>query len=145
MKLSIKSNYHGPSFKKTKIKEHFEKRLVFNFSFLTTEKKYNLDPNSPKINDKIRLKLLERIYQLSQSDFIDVLNMDRKIGLEKIPEKEMKKFHLHPEFIRTKRTDKCDDQCWIFRLGNKGRVLGKMNDNLFYIVKIDTDFGSYKH
>lgn len=145
MKLSIKSNYQGPLFKNPKIKKHFRKKLVFNFSFLTPDKKYNLDPNSPKINNKIRLKLLERIYQLSQSDFVEVLNWNKKIGLEQIPEKEMKKFHFHPEFIKSKRADRCDDQCWIFRLGNKGRVIGKMNDNLFYIIKIDADFDGYKH
>lgn len=143
--MKIKNNKQSENFDKLKIKRHSDQRLVFNFSFLTLDNKYNLNSHSKTINKNIRLKLLEKIYQLSQVDINTVLGYKKEQGLEKISEAEMKSFNMHPDFIKSRRKNECDEYCWIFRLSKKGRVIGKMNDNIFYIIKIDTDFKSYNH
>lgn len=83
--MKINNSYSGPKFSKTvKIKHHID-RFAFNFSFLTKDSKYNLDSRSKTINKKVRLKLLDRITQLSQDDRVVILNRDKREGLEKCP------------------------------------------------------------
>lgn len=143
--MKIRNNsYPGPEFSKTvKIKHHVD-RFAFNFSFLTRDSKYNLDGRSKTINKKVRLKLLDRINQLSQDDRVVILNRDKREGLEKIPESNVK-LSIHPDFKSSKRYDECDDDFWVFRLGNLGRVIGKINENIFYIMSIDASFDQYNH
>lgn len=129
----------------TTITHHLSQRLVFNFSFLTKDNKYNLDKNNKKISKEIKAKLLEKMYQLSVEDKVIVLGYDKVKGLEKIHETKIKSLKPHPDYRDYKIKEKCGEDCWIFRIGKKGRVIGKMNDNIFYIIKIDTDFKSYKH
>lgn len=128
-----------------KITHHSSQRLVFNFSFLTKDNKYNLDKNNKKISKEIKAKVLERMYQLSVVDKVTVLGYDKVQGLEKIHETKIKSLNPHPDYEDYKIKEECGEDCWIFRISKKGRVIGKMNDNIFYIIKIDTDFKSYKH
>lgn len=143
--MKIRNNsYPGPEFSKTvKIKQHID-RFAFNFSFLTRDSKYNLDGRSKTINNRVRLKLLDRINQLSQNDKVVILNCDKREGLEKMPESYVK-LSIHPDFKSSKRYDECDDDFWVFRLGNLGRVIGKINENIFYIMSIDASFDQYNH
>ena len=90
------------------------------------------------------MKLLERIYQLSQEDIVRILGYDKQQGLEQIPEEKVR-LRIHPEFKSSKRYDECDDDFWVFRLGKLGRVIGKKNKNLFYVMSIDASFDQYNH
>lgn len=144
--MKIKSkNFQSPSFpKKTKIKPHYTSRFAFNFSFLTKDSKYNLDNRGNTINSKVRLKFLERICQLSQEDIVKVLGYNKKQGLEKIPEAEVR-LRIHSGFKSSDRYKECEDDYWVFRLGSLGRVLGKKNSNIFYVMSIDATFDQYDH
>lgn len=144
--MKIKSkNFQSPSFpKKTKIKLHHTSRFAFNFSFLTKDSKYNLDNRGNTINSKVRLKFLERICQLSQEDIVKVLGYNKKQGLEKITEAEVR-LRIHSDFKSSDRYKECEDDYWVFRLGSLGRVLGKKNSNIFYVMSIDATFDQYDH
>lgn len=144
--MKIKSNnFNSPSFpKETKIKLHHTSRFAFNFSFLTKESKYNLDSRGNTIDNRVRLKLLERIYQLSQEDIVRILGLNKKQGLEKIPEEKVR-LRIHSDFKSSNRYKECEDDYWVFRLGNLGRVIGKKNSNIFYVMSIDASFDQYDH
>ncbi|WP_297582725.1 hypothetical protein [uncultured Lactobacillus sp.] len=141
--FQINSTYKPKSFNKVAISEPPQERFAFNFSFLTPDKQYNLKGN--QVEKKTRLKLLDKIYSLSQKDMIDLLSHDDKYnGLEKIPESEIKKLRIHPIFRKT-RYKACDDDFWVFQLSKQGRVIGKKYKNIFYIMSIDTKFNQYNH
>lgn len=140
--LNIKSSYDPTEkFKNPKIEKAPQERIAFNFSFLTPDKKYNYEGSSDK---KMKLKLLDKIYFLSQKDMIDLLSHDDKYsGLEKLDESEVK-VRINPEF-KKKRYNLCEDGFWIFQLNRLGRVIGKKYKNIFYIMSIDTKFKQYSH
>lgn len=141
----IKSSYQGPRFsKKTGIKNFQPDRFVFNFSFLTLDSKYNLSKRSKTVTKRVRLKLLDRIYQLSQNDIVTILNFNKEEGLEKIPDSAIR-LSIHPEFKSSHRYDECENNYWVFRLGKVGRVIGKKNHNVFYLMSIDASFDQYHH
>lgn len=138
------NNFQGPSFpKQTQIKKKHTSRFTFNLSFLTKDTKYNLDRRSKTINQRVRLKFLERIYQLSQDDIVVILGYDKRLGLEKMPEDEVR-LRMHPDFKVT-RYEECEDDYWVFQLGKLGRVIGKKNGNVFYVMSIDASFDQYDH
>lgn len=143
--MKISSNYSGPDLSKTvRIRKHHVERFAFNFSFLTKDSKYNLDSKSKTIDKRVRLKLLDRIYQLSQDNKVTILNRDKREGLEKLPESKVR-LSIHPEFQNSNRYDECEEDFWVFRLGKLGRVIGKINENIFYIMSIDASFDQYDH
>lgn len=123
-----------------KVKRYQHQRLTFNFSFITPDKKYNLK-NQEK---KTKLKLIQILESLSQEDKVALLARGKNNGLEKIPENEIRSLRLHPEF-KNERIADCEDDFWIFRLSKGGRVIGKINRNVFYILAVDTKFKLYNH
>lgn len=141
-KWNIKSSYDPTKkFENPKIEKAPQERLAFNFSFLTPDKKYNYEGSKDK---KMKLKLLDKIYFLSQKDMIDLLSHDDKYsGLEKLDDSEVN-IRINPEF-KKKRYDLCEDGFWIFQLNRIGRVIEKKYKNIFYIMSIDTKFKQYDH
>ena len=139
---NIKSSYDPTKkFENPKIEKAPQERLAFNFSFLTPDKKYNYEGSKDK---KMKLKLLDKIYFLSQKDMIDLLSHDDKYsGLEKLDDSEVN-IRINPGF-KKKRYDLCEDGFWIFQLNRIGRVIGKKYKNIFYIMSIDTKFKQYDH
>lgn len=143
MKIKSSKNFSGPIFpEKASIKKHHVSRLAFNFSFLTQEKDYSL--KSRKISKDVKLKLLERISSLSEEDKVLIMNRPKEQGLEPLPE-EVVNLHINSDFKKSGRYDECDEYYWVFRLSKKGRVIGKINENIFYILAIDPKFKLYKH
>lgn len=147
--MKIRSNnFNGPSFPEKsnpkRIKNAHTSRFAFNLSFLTRDSKYNLDSRGNTIDNRVRLKLLERIYQLSQEDIVRILGLNKKQGLEKIPEEKVR-LRIHSDFKSSNRYKECEDDYWVFRLGNLGRVIGKKNSNIFYVMSIDASFDQYDH
>lgn len=103
---NIKSSYDPTKkFENPKIEKAPQERLAFSFSFLTPDKKYNYEGSKDK---KMKLKLLDKIYFLSQKDMIDLLSHDDKYsGLEKLDDSEVN-IRINPEF-KKKRYDLCED------------------------------------
>lgn len=141
-KFRITSTYKRENIDKAIISEPPVERFAFNFSFFTPDKNYNLE--GKQVEKKNRLKLLDKIYYLSQKDIVELVSHDDKYkGLEQIPESQVK-LRVHPIFKQT-RYDSCEDDYWVFRLSKQGRVIGKKYKNIFYIMSIDTKFDQYKH
>lgn len=141
---SSNKGFSGPKFPRKPQIKHHTSRLAFNFSFLTGMTQYSLKKSNKNVNNKIRLKLLEKITALSEEDKIIILNRSKEQGLELMPEEEVR-LRVNQEFKDTGRYDECDDNYWIFRLSKKGRVIGKISDNIFYILAVDPKFDLYKH
>lgn len=119
------------------------KDLLSTGGLLTPDKKYNLE--GKQVEKKHRLKLLNKIYSLSQRDIVELVSHDdKRNGLEQIPESEMRDLRIDPVFKRT-RYNSCEENYWVFRLSNQGRVIGKKYKNIFYIMSIDTKFKQYNH
>ncbi|EFR61246.1 hypothetical protein LBJG_01772 [Lactobacillus jensenii 1153] len=72
------------------------------------------------------------------------MNRSKEQGLELMPEDQVK-LRIKQEFKTSGRYDECDDDYWVFRLSKKGRVIGKISDNIFYILAVDPKFDLYKH
>lgn len=140
MSKKIKINDNNLLKDKLVIKKYQDQRLTFNFSFLTEDKNYNLC----QCNKQVRSKLVEKIESLSQEDTVAILGRKKETGLEKIPNDEITKLRVHNVFKDT-RENECNKDFWVFRLSKLGRVIGKMNKNIFYILAIDTKFKLYNH
>lgn len=142
-KLQITSTYERRNIDKAIINKPPVERFAFNLSFLTPDKKYNLE--GKQVEKKHRLKLLNKIYSLSQRDIVELVSHDdKRNGLEQIPESEMRDLRIDPVFKRT-RYNSCEENYWVFRLSNQGRVIGKKYKKIFYIMSIDTKFKQYNH
>jgi hypothetical protein len=118
-------------------------RFTFNFSFITSDKKYSLSGRS-KTDAKVHKKLLEKIEALSKEDKAVIMGLTKEQGIEAIPVDEVK-FRLNREFISSQRSKDGGDLYWVFRLNTLGRVIGKIYDNIFYVLAIDTTFDAYDH
>lgn len=73
-----------------------------------------------------------------------VLGYPKAQGLESIPEDQVS-LRVNQEFKDSGRYNECEDDYWIFRLSTKGRVIGKISNNIFYILAVDPKFDLYKH
>ena len=122
------------------VKRYPHQRLTFNFSLITPDKNYDLK-NREK---KLKLKLVQVLENLSQEDKVALLARAKNNGLEKISKNEIKSLRLHSEFQHERNSD-CEEGFWIFRLSKNGRVVSKINRNLFYILAIDSKFKLYDH
>lgn len=114
-------------------------RMSFNFSFLTNDKQYNLETLQP-VHQK---KLLHKLKILSADHVTRVKLLRREQGLEFID--SLKKSITIADFIDSGRFDECDDKYCVFRMSDSGRVIGKIYNNLFYVLAIDTKFDLYDH
>ena len=144
MKITESKGFSSPNLPERPQIKHHTSRLAFNFSFLTNATQYNLKKNNKNVNNKIRLKLLEKIATLSEEDKVLILNRPKDQGLELLPEEQVK-LRINQEFKDSGRYEECDDNYWGFRLSKKGRVIGKISDNIFYILAVDPKFDLYKH
>lgn len=114
-------------------------RLSFNFSFLTSDKNYNLE----KLESSHQKKLLKKMKTLSSDHVTRVKLLRKEQGFEFI--EILKKSITISEFINSGRFAECDSKYCIFRISNSGRVIGKIYNNLFYVLAIDTQFDLYEH
>lgn len=143
--LKVSSPYKGYSLQgKHEIRSAHKEYLTFNFSFLSDDPDHNLDKNNKTINKRVRLKLLEKIANLSSRNIVEVLNLRREEGFERIDEDQVS-ISVNKKFIQSKRHLECDDGYWIFRLNDLGRVIGRKNENIYYLLAIDTKFEMYSH
>ncbi|MFD1455028.1 hypothetical protein ACFQ44_04905 [Levilactobacillus lanxiensis] len=117
-------------------------RFAFNFSFVTQNDKYGF---SGKHFDKtIKNKFVEKLIRLSTADLVTVFGWPKSMGLENMAESDVK-LAVNPAFERSGRQQNCLAGMWIFRLAKSGRVIGKINGTIFYVLAVDTTFDLYKH
>ncbi|WP_273707116.1 hypothetical protein [Leuconostoc mesenteroides] len=138
--IPLKKNKPNPSTKLDVAKRMMRyDKMSFNFSFLTNDKQFNLDTLQP-VNHK---KLLNKLQLLSAHNITKVKLLPREQGIEFI--ESLKKSITITEFRSSGRFDECDNNYCVFRISNNGRVIGKLNNNLFYVLAIDTKFSLYDH
>lgn len=119
--------------------------LTFNFSFLTNNSSYNLDSSSLTHQD--RQLLLSRLTELSSKSIVEISALTSKhTGLEKIKKfgrkDKISKMKIHDEFNASVRKEMAGTGFWIFRLcpnnnPSPGRIIGKLINDVFYIMYID--------
>lgn len=121
--------------------------LVFNFSFLSKNNKYNFS----SVQSEYKELFLERLNKLSSESIVKITSSyNKKEGLERISnfsnKDKISVLDLHPKFgeIRSKNAE----GFWVFRLCPNNnpfptRIIGKMIDNVFYIMFIDLNHELY--
>lgn len=117
--------------------------FVFNFTFVTPERKYSLDTVTKK-DRKFAQKFLQKIESLSVDTKVQVLGRNREQGFEFLPLHEVH-VRIHPELVSYGITERFDGGYWIFRLAKLGRVICGMDGTVVYILAVDTEFRTYKH
>lgn len=144
MKIKNKENASVSTPNQVFIRRYESSRLTFNFSFLTEDIDYNLSKKNKHLNNKVKLKLLDKIKLLSEEDMALLFCKSKEQGLELLPEAQVS-LKINNEFKNSSRYDKCKDGFFVFRLNKLGRVIGKIDNSIFYILAIDTKFELYKH
>jgi len=119
-----------------------DRRLVFNFSFLTHDRKYGLE--SRQFSKDIKSTFLTNLSRLSQAPFEQILLLDKRHGLERLPQEQVN-FSMNQDFVKSGRFEACLTGLWIFRLNTKGRVIGMVLNETFYILAFDLSFSTYRH
>ncbi|MCY4044887.1 MAG: hypothetical protein OXE99_07390 [Cellvibrionales bacterium] len=93
-------------------------------------------------SDKIKLSVVNRLIHASEISWKDTFQLGKQQGgFEKIPKSQFKTLPNIPQkFSKNQKID-------VFRLQPEscGRVLGFIEDGVFYIIWIDKDFKIYKH
>lgn len=134
---------------KDEIKKNKPTHIKFNYSFLTSNN--SLCYNNTNFVEGHKLQLLQRVIELSDKELIHILAYKKNIGLEFIEKKDF--------ILDVKYNQKFDDVEYrkkesngkyaVFRLytNNKplpSRIVGKMINNVFYIMYIDLNHELYK-
>ncbi len=124
--------------------------ISFNFSFISDNSSYNLTCDHCTLEHKHYL--LERLLTLSKKDIVSLTaKTNKNHGLEKLEMKDLshkdklKNLKIRPAFADSQRSKLAGDGFWIFRMcpnnnPYESRIIGKMIDNVFYVLFID-----YKH
>lgn len=139
--VKINKNSSNTNKKDIIIKHYSDLRMTFNFSFITKTSRYDLKHID---NKKVKDALLKKIEELSGFDKTTLLSLKKKQGLERIEENDLSRT-FKKSGVFHKREKDCLAGYWVFRISSLGRVLGKINQNIFYILAIDTHFDLYDH
>lgn len=121
--------------------------MQFNFSFITSSNGRNIESLT-----KVEKALLsERLYDMSNEPFEQIMLRGKERGFETIDKKDLKlNCHCAQEFyLDDYRSRNCPDKYWIFRLhpnnqGSDCRILGKIIDKVFYIMFFYVGHECYK-
>ena len=85
---------------KISVVEREKRKITFNFSFMTSNKNYNLD--SENFKEDVGIKFCKRLKELSDSQFTSLLAMNKNRGLETLKTSDLssndkiKKWNLIP-------------------------------------------------
>ena len=115
--------------------------LKFNFSYLK-----NCD-----IPENHKVKMFERMIELSSCTFVSLGNKDKKIGYEMIDKKELGYDRQFPQEMTERFSlDVKKPKIAIVRLYPNdnpvlARIIGLIINQIFYILEIDIGGKSYKH
>lgn len=123
--------------------------LKFNLSFITPNNRYCFD--NQDFTAEHKLQLLERIYFLSRDDLVRTLAYPKNIGLEFIGRTSFRRYAAYnarfddAEF----RKKEGDSKYSVFRIYPNNtplpaRIIGKLINNVFYIMYIDLRHEMYE-
>lgn len=115
--------------------------MLFNYSFIS----YGLD----ELTDQEKVKLFDRIIDLSSQEYLAIRQRSKYTGLELIDECQISK-KIPKGFLDSDSHRKFSGKFSVFRLypnnnPTKGRVIGAFVRNIFYIFFIDTKGKLYSH
>ncbi|SFF67965.1 hypothetical protein SAMN04487885_106108 [Clostridium cadaveris] len=118
--------------------------IKFNFSFLSTNSKYNFNNN--KMSDLHKAELINRILFWSSCSIIYLSQLPKDKGYETIAE-EMIAITASPNnkfYEDAERVQACSDKYYVFRLYPNNnpiaiRLIGKWANGVFYLFFIDMD------
>ena len=129
------------------IKGSYEfKYLKFNFSFLSTNNKYNFK----KMENQMKIDLLDRIEELSSMTYMQLSSLPKEKGFEEIKEKS---FSINAKYKEDEFNDgnfrNKSDKFKVIRLYPNNnpyptRLIGKETNNIFYLLYVDKEHKCYK-
>lgn len=121
--------------------KRYHAMLTFNFSYISLERCFNYN----HCNKNHKSSFFDAIMRLSSESKTLVLSLPKETGLENMSEDDVH-FKENRHFSESGRDRECEDGYWVFRFGGrKHRCIGKICDNVFYVLCIDTDLKSYDH
>lgn len=127
--------------------------ITFNFSFMTNNDKYNF--YNLQFSEEHKRLLYHRLHELSKKDIVSLTaKTSKNFGLEKIDKKslhgrdKLRSMEIDKDFLSSKRKSLSGDGYWIFRLcpnnnPHETRIIGKMIDDVFYVMFIDIGHDLY--
>lgn len=93
-----------------------------------------------KATKPVKQSVIEKIIYLSQMQWVDIKALARENGFEKIEKSSFKKLPNIPKKFEA------EDHIVVFRLpSKKGRLIGYLEEDTFFVVWIDTKFDMYNH
>lgn len=106
----------------------------FSFEFCFGTKK-----SIEQCSKDIKYRIMDKIIYLSQLAWKDISGLRREQGFERIDVSSLS--HNSNTPVKFSDVNKVD----VFRIGDKGRLIGYIEEDTFFIVWIDTKFEMYDH
>ncbi|KRK79301.1 hypothetical protein [Companilactobacillus nodensis] len=149
----VQKSIQSSEFSKLKLNDILdskEKRIAFNFSFLSDNDKYNLNNKKFGIQSQY---LFRRIHEMSELSMVELIVGNKRQTLEVLKEIDLpsnaKLLQLvdHKEF-GIKRANQSRSKYYIFRLCKNNnpyetRIIGRFIDPVFYIMYLDFEHKLY--
>lgn len=124
-----------------KLRKISDLRVVWNLSFITSDKKYNL--NNSYVNYK---QLVSKLEEVSKYSLIAFTNLPKSSGVEFLDPCNLKgklaKITFPSNFGKL-RDDVAMDKWFAMRFSSSSRIIGKRIDNIFYVFWIDPNHELY--
>lgn len=149
-KLKIKKTEdENEKINKDEIKKNSPTHIKFNYSFITNNSRYHYENGS--FTDKFKLEFLQRTFALSQKELVHILAYRKNIGIEFLEKEQIiKDVKYNPRFDEVEyRKKESGGKFAVFRIHTNNnplpsRVIGKLINNVFYIMFIDLEHELYK-
>ena len=123
--------------------------LKFNFSFLTSNSKYNFD--NKKIDKNVQADILKRICELSGYTIVQLGSLGKERGYESLLENSISiSARCNNDFFKNQdRANAANNKYMIFRLYPNNnplpaRIIGKFINGVYYIFFIELEHKCYK-
>ncbi|GAA3931245.1 hypothetical protein [Litoribacillus peritrichatus] len=129
------------------LKRHYEENKDCNKAIFDLYPKFSFEYNvgvgtSRNIERREkahRVAILNKLVHLSKQTWKEISQLPKEQGYEKIPKSSFKSLPSLPnKFSEVTQID-------VFRIGDCGRLIGYIEDEVFYIVWIDVQFDMYDH
>lgn len=143
--VSIKGKRKRGKISRDEITSYAPTHIKFNFSFICDNKEFCIE----QLDKKYIADTFIRIVKMSQCSYVELMNMRKNIGLESIPDHQIPKANVLKKKLEVADKDKhCSDKFFVFRIYPNNnplpaRVLGKMNNKVFYILGFTLDHSAY--
>lgn len=121
--------------------------IKFNFSFITSNNNYCFE--NDEFDDNHKLTLISRMISLSKENLTTIYAYPKNIGIEMLPKSRLREVSFNPRFNDAEyRKKEADGKFAVFRLYSNNnplpsRIIGKLINNVFYILYIDLKHQMY--